>query len=77
MRRLATAVLVAAACGAPSGPTAAPTPAPTGVTATPAPAPASSPAPDFSIERLDGQGTFRLSELRGHAPVVVNFWAPW
>lgn len=34
------------------------------------------PAPDFELERLDGSGSLRLSELRGR-PVMVNFWASW
>jgi thiol-disulfide isomerase/thioredoxin len=33
------------------------------------------PAPDFSVEVIDG-GTFTLSEARGR-PVIVNFWASW
>jgi thiol-disulfide isomerase/thioredoxin len=33
------------------------------------------PAPDFSVEVIDG-GTFTLSEARGQ-PVIVNFWASW
>jgi len=33
------------------------------------------PAPDFSVEVIDG-GTFTLSEMRGRA-VIVNFWASW
>jgi cytochrome c biogenesis protein CcmG, thiol:disulfide interchange protein DsbE len=33
------------------------------------------PAPDFSLETLDG-GRLSLSELKGH-PVLVNFWASW
>jgi thiol-disulfide isomerase/thioredoxin len=33
------------------------------------------PAPDFSVEVIDG-GTFTLSEERGR-PVIVNFWASW
>jgi len=33
------------------------------------------PAPDFSLETLDG-GHSGLSELAGH-PVLVNFWASW
>jgi len=33
------------------------------------------PAPDFSLPRLDG-GQIRLSDLHGR-PVLVNFWASW
>lgn len=33
------------------------------------------PAPEFSVEVIDG-GTFTLSEARGR-PVIVNFWASW
>jgi cytochrome c biogenesis protein CcmG/thiol:disulfide interchange protein DsbE len=33
-------------------------------------------APDFTLERLDTEGTLQLSTLRGKA-VVVNFWASW
>lgn len=33
------------------------------------------PAPDFSVELLEG-GTFTLSET-GRGPVVVNLWASW
>jgi peroxiredoxin len=33
------------------------------------------PAPDFTVETLDGD-TVRLSELRGQV-VLVNFWATW
>ncbi|MBI2935162.1 MAG: redoxin domain-containing protein [Chloroflexi bacterium] len=33
------------------------------------------PAPDFSLERLDGQ-TVKLSDLRGR-PVLLNFWTTW
>src|SRR6201993_2792456 len=34
-----------------------------------------SPAPDFTLERLDG-GSMKLSDLRGKA-VLLNFWATW
>jgi cytochrome c biogenesis protein CcmG, thiol:disulfide interchange protein DsbE len=33
-------------------------------------------APDFTLSRLDKEGTLRLSSLRGKA-VVLNFWASW
>jgi peroxiredoxin len=33
------------------------------------------PAPDFTVETLDGE-TIRLSELKGKV-VLVNFWATW
>jgi cytochrome c biogenesis protein CcmG/thiol:disulfide interchange protein DsbE len=33
-------------------------------------------APDFELERLDGEGTLELSSLRGKA-VVLNTWASW
>ena len=33
-------------------------------------------APEFSLELLDGTGTFSSSELNGR-PVVLNFWAGW
>ncbi len=33
------------------------------------------PAPDFSLQTLDGQ-TLQLSDLHGQA-VVLNFWASW
>lgn len=36
----------------------------------------STPAPDFTLERLDGGGNMRLSDLRGKA-VLLNFWATW
>jgi thiol-disulfide isomerase/thioredoxin len=35
----------------------------------------STPAPDFTLERLDG-GSMKLSDLRGKA-VLLNFWATW
>jgi thiol-disulfide isomerase/thioredoxin len=35
----------------------------------------SSPAPDFTLESLDG-GNMRLSDFRGKA-VLLNFWATW
>jgi cytochrome c biogenesis protein CcmG, thiol:disulfide interchange protein DsbE len=34
------------------------------------------PAPDFTLERLDGDGELALSSLRGKA-VVLNLWASW
>lgn len=33
------------------------------------------PAPDFTLQRLDG-GTLQLSSLRGKV-VLINFWATW
>ena len=33
-------------------------------------------APDFTLSRLDGDGTLQLSSLRGKV-VVLNFWASW
>jgi len=33
-------------------------------------------APEIEVRTLDGGGTVRLSDLRGH-PVVLNFWASW
>ena len=35
----------------------------------------STPAPDFTLEKLDG-GNMKLSDLRGKA-VLLNFWATW
>ena len=34
------------------------------------------PAPDFVLETLEGDGVVRLSDLAGQ-PVVINFWATW
>jgi cytochrome c biogenesis protein CcmG/thiol:disulfide interchange protein DsbE len=34
------------------------------------------PAPAFTLERLDTEGTLSLASLRGKA-VVLNFWASW
>ncbi|HEX2044290.1 MAG TPA: TlpA disulfide reductase family protein [Gaiellaceae bacterium] len=34
------------------------------------------PAPDFTLESLDGDETISLSDYRGRA-VVLNFWASW
>jgi Peroxiredoxin len=39
------------------------------------PVPGLPPAPDFTLQDVDGK-TWRLSELRGR-PVIVNFWATW
>ena len=33
-------------------------------------------APDFTLERLDGEGALQLASLRGKA-VVLNVWASW
>lgn len=33
-------------------------------------------APDFKLQRLDGNGSIRLWSLRGH-PVWINFFASW
>lgn len=33
-------------------------------------------APDFSLQRLNGEGPLQLRSLRGSA-VVLNFWASW
>lgn len=34
------------------------------------------PAPDFSVDLFDGNGTFAKADLVGR-PAVVNFWASW
>ncbi len=34
------------------------------------------PAPELTVQGLDGGQQVRLSDLRGH-PVVLNFWASW
>ena len=53
-----------------------PSPAAAGPVGTPAPAPiAGAPAPDFTLQAIDGK-TVTLSELKGQV-VVVNFWATW
>jgi cytochrome c biogenesis protein CcmG, thiol:disulfide interchange protein DsbE len=36
----------------------------------------STPAPEFTLDLLDGSGELALSELRGKA-LIVNFWASW
>src|SRR3954466_4285322 len=33
-------------------------------------------APDFTLPRLDSDGSLRLSSLRGNV-VLLNFWASW
>lgn len=38
--------------------------------------PATGTAPDFTLPRLDREGTLTFSSLRGNV-VVVNFWASW
>ena len=38
--------------------------------------PVGSPAPAFTLPRLDGPGSVSLASLHGH-PVVLNFWASW
>jgi peroxiredoxin len=34
------------------------------------------PAPDFSLQALDGSGRITLASLRGK-PTLINFWASW
>lgn len=34
-------------------------------------------APDFILPSLDGQKTFRLSEIYPHSAVLLIFWASW
>jgi cytochrome c biogenesis protein CcmG/thiol:disulfide interchange protein DsbE len=34
------------------------------------------PAPDVLMQKLEGDGSLRISSLRGR-PAVVNFWATW
>ncbi len=41
-----------------------------------APAAALRPAPDFSLEKVDGSGSLSLSELKGKV-LIVDFWATW
>ena len=40
------------------------------------PMPAGPPAPDFTLQTLDGTQEYRLSDLRG-MPVAVFFWTSW
>jgi len=40
------------------------------------PIPAGPPAPDFTLQTLDGTQQYRLSDLRGR-PVAVLFWTSW
>jgi len=56
--------------------TTSPTGTAPGPVSDPGVATAGSMAPDFDLPRLRGDGTIRLSDLRGSA-VVVNFWASW
>ncbi len=37
---------------------------------------AGKPAPAFSLQRADGEGTVSLAELRGK-PLLINFWSTW
>ena len=61
-------VLLTAAAGCGGGDDAG------GETATPVAA-KGAPAPDFTLERIDG-GSLQLSDLRGRA-VIVDFWDTW
>ena len=77
--------LAAAGCSSTPAPAPKPLPAPAPTPApTPAPEPVPGPAtgfnignlaPDFELQRLDGQVVI-LSGLRG-SPVMLNFWATW
>ena len=69
---LLLAFLVALGCGAEPDPSTPPSPGPE--TAAPA-ASIGEPAPDFTLEDLDGE-PFTLSDYRGEI-VVLNFWATW
>jgi cytochrome c biogenesis protein CcmG, thiol:disulfide interchange protein DsbE len=33
-------------------------------------------APEFSLERVDAEGTLSLADLQGK-PIVLNFWSTW
>lgn len=35
------------------------------------------PAPEFTLERLNGPGPIRLADYRGRSAVILLFWAPW
>jgi cytochrome c biogenesis protein CcmG/thiol:disulfide interchange protein DsbE len=34
-------------------------------------------APPFDLKRLRGDGSVDLASLRGHTPIVLDFWASW
>jgi cytochrome c biogenesis protein CcmG/thiol:disulfide interchange protein DsbE len=34
-------------------------------------------APAFDLRRLNGDGSVDLASLRGHRPIVLDFWASW
>ncbi|MDC3413836.1 TlpA family protein disulfide reductase [Aquibacillus sp. 3ASR75-11] len=34
-------------------------------------------APDFTLNGLDGEPTYKLSDLKGDKPVLINLWASW